>query len=54
MVCHFLQAFGGSLGVSVGAGVVGDIYKLEEHGMAMGIFFGVSHLDGQGMLLMTC
>lgn len=27
--------------MSVGAGVIGDIYKLEERGSAMGIFFGV-------------
>jgi MFS family permease len=38
---RFFQAFGVSSGVSVGAGVIGDIYKLEERGMAMGIFFAV-------------
>jgi len=27
--------------MSLGAGVIGDIYKLEERGTAMGIFFGV-------------
>lgn len=43
MVFRFVQAFGSSPGISVGAGVVGDIYKLEERGMAMGIFFVVSH-----------
>ncbi|EGN96468.1 hypothetical protein SERLA73DRAFT_112755 [Serpula lacrymans var. lacrymans S7.3] len=35
-----LQAFGSSGGLSVGSGVIGDIYKLEERGTAMGIFFG--------------
>jgi hypothetical protein len=29
--------------MTVGAGVIGDIYKLEERGTAMGIFFSVSH-----------
>lgn len=42
MVWRFLQTFGGSPGLSVGAGVVGDIYRLEERGTAMGVFFGVS------------
>jgi len=27
--------------MSLGAGVIGDIYKLEERGTRMGIFFGV-------------
>ena len=33
------QAFGSSSGLSVGMGVIGDIYKLEERGTASGIFF---------------
>jgi MFS family permease len=41
MFWRFVQAFGASPGMSVGAGVIGDIYKLEERGQAMGIFFGV-------------
>ncbi|KAK0490133.1 MFS general substrate transporter [Armillaria luteobubalina] len=36
MVWRFLQTFGASPGLSVGAGVIGDIYKLEERGGAMG------------------
>ncbi|KAG5651696.1 hypothetical protein H0H81_007755 [Sphagnurus paluster] len=39
MVWRFVQAFGASPGLSVGAGVIGDIYKLEERGGAMGVFF---------------
>ncbi|KAH6919132.1 major facilitator superfamily domain-containing protein [Coprinopsis sp. MPI-PUGE-AT-0042] len=39
MVGRFFQSFGVSSGLSVGAGVIGDIYKLEERGTAMGIFF---------------
>ncbi|TFK64163.1 MFS general substrate transporter [Pluteus cervinus] len=39
MIWRFMQAFGASPGISVGAGVVGDIYCLEERGTAMGIFF---------------
>ena len=42
MVWRFLQAFGASGGSSVGTGVIGDIYKLEERGTAMGVFFAVS------------
>jgi len=40
MVWRFLQAMGASCGWSVGSGTIGDIYKLEERGSAMGIFFG--------------
>jgi len=36
---RFIQSMGASSGVSIGAGVIGDIYKLEERGQAMGIFF---------------
>ncbi|EAU80827.1 hypothetical protein CC1G_04937 [Coprinopsis cinerea okayama7 len=39
MVWRFLQAFGVSPALSVGAGVIGDIYRLEERGTAMGVFF---------------
>lgn len=38
---RFFQAFGVSCGLAVGAGVIGDIYKLEERGAAMGVFFAV-------------
>jgi MFS family permease len=30
MVWRFLQAFGSAAGLSVGSGVIGDIYRLEE------------------------
>ncbi|KAE9387311.1 MFS general substrate transporter [Gymnopus androsaceus JB14] len=40
MLWRFLQTFGGSPGLSIGAGVIGDIYVLEQRGAAMGIFFG--------------
>ncbi|KAF8875624.1 MFS general substrate transporter [Infundibulicybe gibba] len=39
MIWRFLQSFGASPGLVVGAGVIGDMYKLEERGQAMGIFF---------------
>ena len=35
---------GASLGPVIGAPVIGDIFKLEERGSAMGIFFAVSKL----------
>jgi len=38
-----LQAAGSSAGVSTGIAIIGDIYKLEERGTAMGITFGVRH-----------
>ncbi|GLB35682.1 putative MFS general substrate transporter [Lyophyllum shimeji] len=44
MVWRFVQAFGASPGMSVGAGAIGDIYRLEERGQAMGIFFAASLL----------
>jgi MFS family permease len=42
MVSRFVQALGASPGISVGAGVIGDIYKLEERGTPYGTYFGVS------------
>uniref|UniRef100_A0A0W0EYQ7 Major facilitator superfamily (MFS) profile domain-containing protein n=2 Tax=Moniliophthora roreri TaxID=221103 RepID=A0A0W0EYQ7_MONRR len=39
MAWRFFQTLGVSFGISVGAGVIGDIYRLEERGTAMGIFF---------------
>lgn len=30
MIFRFIQAFGSAAGMSVGSGVIGDIYKLEE------------------------
>ncbi|KAJ3511710.1 hypothetical protein NLJ89_g3940 [Agrocybe chaxingu] len=44
MVWRFIQAIGASPGLAVGAGVIGDIYKLEERGQAMGIFFSAKLL----------
>ena len=42
---RFLQSLGASPGLVLGAGVIGDIYKLEERGRAMGIFFVVHNLQ---------
>ncbi|KAF8803996.1 MFS general substrate transporter [Phlegmacium glaucopus] len=39
MSWRFIQAIGASPGLAVGTGVIGDIYRLEERGQAMGIFF---------------
>ncbi|TFK35473.1 major facilitator superfamily domain-containing protein [Crucibulum laeve] len=39
MIWRFIQALGAAPGMSVGAGVIGDIYRLEERGQAMGIYF---------------
>jgi MFS family permease len=43
LIFRFLQAMGASPGTSVGFGVIGDIYRLEERGRAMGSYYGVSH-----------
>ena len=42
---RFLQSLGASPGLVLGAGVIGDIYKLEERGRAMTVFFAVSGRD---------
>ncbi|KDR82160.1 hypothetical protein GALMADRAFT_135523 [Galerina marginata CBS 339.88] len=39
MIWRFIQALGSSPGLAVGSGTIGDIYKLEERGQALGIFF---------------
>ncbi|KAG2148787.1 major facilitator superfamily domain-containing protein [Suillus clintonianus] len=39
---RFVQTFGCSGGIPLGAGVIGDIYKLEERGTAIGVFFGAT------------
>lgn len=39
---RILQCIGASPGTSVGAGVIGDIYRLEERGTGMGWFLTVS------------
>lgn len=36
-----LQAAGASAGISTSMAIIGDIYKLEERGTAVGITFGV-------------
>ena len=45
LIWRFLQALGGGPGGVVGVGVIGDIFKLEERGRAMGVFFAVSGRD---------
>lgn len=53
-VCHSVpellfwrafQAAGSSAGLSTGMAIIGDIYKLEERGTAMGTTLGVSFLS---------
>ncbi|KAF9481301.1 MFS general substrate transporter [Pholiota conissans] len=41
---RFIQSVGVAPAMVVGAGVIGDIYKLEERGRAMGVFFAASLL----------
>ena len=42
---RFFQSLGSSPGAVLGAGVIGDIFKLEERGRAMGVFFAVIKLS---------
>ena len=39
---RFVQTFGCSSGYALGAATIGDIYRVEERGSAMGTFLGVS------------
>ncbi|KAG2157654.1 major facilitator superfamily domain-containing protein [Suillus bovinus] len=41
---RFVQMFGCAGALSLGTGTIGDIYKLEERGTAIGIFFSVTLL----------
>jgi MFS family permease len=41
MSLRFVQAFGASMGTSIGSAVISDIYKLEERGTVMGVFWAV-------------
>jgi MFS family permease len=42
LLWRFVQTFGCAGGYALGAATIGDIYKVEERGTAMGTFFGVS------------
>ncbi len=42
---RFVQNVGISASISLGAGVISDVYKLEERGFPLGLFFGVSTLQ---------
>ncbi|KAJ7882012.1 MFS general substrate transporter [Mycena olivaceomarginata] len=44
MFWRLIQAFGSSGGMSVGGGVIADMYKLTERGTAMGIFLAAALL----------
>ncbi|KAJ7131059.1 MFS general substrate transporter [Mycena epipterygia] len=44
MFWRLVQAFGSSGGMSVGGGVIADIYKLTERGTAMGVFLAAALL----------
>ncbi|KAG1888019.1 major facilitator superfamily domain-containing protein [Suillus fuscotomentosus] len=39
---RFVQAFGCAGALSLGTGVIGHIYKLEERGTAIGVFFSIT------------
>lgn len=41
LLWRIFQAFGSASGFTLGAAVIGDIYKLEERGTAMGVFLSM-------------
>lgn len=45
LLWRFVQTFGCAGPLSLGAGVIGDIYKLGERGTFIGLFFGVRDHD---------
>jgi MFS family permease len=49
LIWRIVQAFGASSGLSVGMGVMADIYRLEERGRSSGLFFGVSIFLGRSV-----
>ncbi len=44
LLWRFLQSVGASPGLIIGSAVIGDIYKLDERGTAMGVFFAITLL----------
>ena len=42
---RFFQSMGASIGPVIGAAVIGDIFKLEERGRAVGVSLGVGKSD---------
>jgi MFS family permease len=54
MLFRIVQAFGGGGGMSVGAGVISDIYRMEERGSAIGFFFAVSPFLLSGICASVC
>jgi MFS family permease len=42
---RFVQTFGCAGGTTLGVGVIGDIYKLEERGTVIGAFYAVRNHD---------
>jgi MFS family permease len=41
MIWRIIQAFGSGGGMAIGGAVIGDIYRLEERGTALGVFLAV-------------
>ena len=41
IVWRFIQTIGASPGLAIGSAVIGDIYKVEERGQAIGISLAV-------------
>jgi len=41
MISRCIQTFGAGGGWAVGGAVIGDIYRFEERGTALGVFFAV-------------
>ena len=48
---RFLQGLGAAPGLVLGPGVIGDIYKLEERGRALSVFFSVSPIYSMALCI---
>jgi len=48
---RMIQGMGASPSLSIGAGVIGDIYGLEDRGSALGAYFGVCSVLPHTLLL---
>jgi len=51
MFWRIIQGMGASPSLSIGAGVAGNIYGLEDRGSALGAYFGVCSILSHTLLL---
>jgi len=54
MFWRIMQAFGAGGGWAIGGAVIGDIFRLEERGKALGIFSAVRTMSLANVQLLIC